>query len=296
MGRVDLGLAAALLISLALSSPAHAQQRPSKTSAEHEDSVGSADGGPSPNAGAHAEELSENSQVEPRSREERARDEAAEHREKLAHAAFQRGDSKYLEGDYQAAAEAFQEAYALSGKIEMLFNLANAYERMGKYLEASFALRSYLPHAPEAAKEKLARRVERLTERAREKEAARNAPTEDRKQASLPQAPVPLDRVAGITMITLGIAGTITGVAFGVSALQTRADIKKQCQDSRRLCPLESEALIQRDRTHSLVADISLIGGGLLTVAGIYLVVRKTKTSEVRLEPGFSGAYLGGTF
>ncbi len=217
-------------------------------------------------------------------------------KEVAARAAFRRGDAEYLEGDYQSAVDAFQEAYALSGKVEMLFNLANAYERMGKYIEASLALKSYIPHAAESTRPQLERRVRRLDARAREREEQRRQPAAPTEPAPVEQAPFPTARIAGVGMITLGVAGILTGAAFGISALETRAKIKEQCEDGRRVCSSETEALIKRDHVHSLVADIALIGGGVLTAAGIYLVVKKEHGRELRVGTMGLGASVGARF
>ncbi len=221
--------------------------------------------------------------------------------EEQARAAFKAGDSKYLEGDYQGAADAFQEAYLLSGKIEMLFNLANAYERLGKYLEASFALQSYLPHAPLATQPKLQRRMVRLKQRAEEAaqqkaELLGSPTTAGAPVPPVQEQPIPLVRVAGVGLVTLGVAGIIAGTAFGISALKTRNQLKEQCQDGRRLCPPESETLIRRDRAHSLVADVALIGGAALSAAGIYLLLKKTETTELAVTTRGLGATFGGRF
>ncbi len=54
---------------------------------------------------------------------------------------YLQGDREYQAGRYEQAVAAFQEAYRLSGRPLLLFNLANAYERLGRYAEALEALR-----------------------------------------------------------------------------------------------------------------------------------------------------------
>src|SRR5262245_14114470 len=53
--------------------------------------------------------------------------------DKEARKLFFRGDRMYEEGKYEEAVAAFEKSYALSHRPELLFNLANAYERLGQY-------------------------------------------------------------------------------------------------------------------------------------------------------------------
>ena len=75
---------------------------------------------------------------------------------------YLRGDALYAEGLYGAAIELFLESYNLSGRPLLLFNLANAYERAGRYGEAAQALRAYEPHAMPDEREAIAGRLTRL--------------------------------------------------------------------------------------------------------------------------------------
>jgi len=84
---------------------------------------------------------------------------------------YLRGDRLYTEGRYEAAVEAFQESYHLSGRPLLLFNLANAYERLARYEEALAALRDYAPHAPVEEEDQIRARLRSLTRRAEEQHA-----------------------------------------------------------------------------------------------------------------------------
>jgi|GEM_PF-1394839 len=223
--------------------------------------------------------------------------------ENAAREAFQRGDSLFLEGDYLGAVTAFEEAYALSGRIEMLFNLANAHDRLGNYSEAGVALRGYIPHAPKSQRAKLERRLQRFERLAKEqRERIENTP---QPAAVAPQAPppavepFPIDRVAGVGLITLGGASVIAGIGFAVSANGARKKLDEQCHEGAkgRLCPAKSEVYLDRDKAHSLVADLAFVGGAALAVAGTYLVIRSTRTGEeVGAGIGVNSLCLKGTF
>ena len=60
------------------------------------------------------------------------------------------GDDLYSQGRYEEALAAFEEAYRLSERPLLLFNIANAQERSGQWQGAIESLEGYLPHADEA--------------------------------------------------------------------------------------------------------------------------------------------------
>lgn len=186
-----------------------------------------------------------------------------------ARAAFLRGDRSYLEGDYEAAVLAFEEAYAQSGRIEMLFNLANAHERLSNFSQAALALRGYIPHSPQGDREALERRLVRLEELAKaERESQIKAA-----RASAP--PAHWSFSMGVGLATLGGAGLITGTGFAISAGRARKDLSEMCGSGNagRLCTPKADPLLKRDQAHSLVADVALIGGTILSVTGVGLLI-----------------------
>jgi hypothetical protein len=64
-----------------------------------------------------------------------------------AHTLFQRGQVAYSQGDYAAAIEQWNQAYAMDPRPLLQWNLAQAYERLGRLEEAAAALNTYLEHA-----------------------------------------------------------------------------------------------------------------------------------------------------
>jgi tetratricopeptide (TPR) repeat protein len=57
---------------------------------------------------------------------------------------FSRGRDEYQAGDYQHAYDDFKQAYLLSARPQLLYNMARALEGLKRYREAADALRSYL--------------------------------------------------------------------------------------------------------------------------------------------------------
>lgn len=88
---------------------------------------------------------------------------------------FDNGRRLYAEGRFAQAVVAFTEAYRLCGRPEMLFNLANAYERAGDLAEAIDALTRYRVFATPEEQEPLAQRTADLERRSAAAEAEAQA-------------------------------------------------------------------------------------------------------------------------
>lgn len=216
---------------------------------------------------------------------------AVDDNEAAAREAFHQGDQLYLEGDYQGAVKAFEKAYALSGRIEMLFNLANAHERLDHYPEAAVALRGYIPHAPSGQRAALGRRLERL-ERLAQQERKASPPAVTPAPPRPEHETIPVQRAVGIGLVGVGVTGAALGTGFAISAANTRSELDQQCQPgtSGRLCPSAAQPLLDRDQTHSLVADISFAAGAIAAASGIVLILRSHEQErpelQTRLGPG----------
>jgi hypothetical protein len=79
-----------------------------------------------------------------------AQDDAARER---ARGEFSRGVQRYEAGDYEAALEAFQEAYRLAPHPSVRVNMANAYEQLDRPLEAIFHFERFLAEAEQVRPE-----------------------------------------------------------------------------------------------------------------------------------------------
>lgn len=219
--------------------------------------------------------------------------------ENAARAAFQEGDRLYYEGDYQGAVLKFEQAYAMSGRIEMLFNLANAHERLGNYTQASGALRGYIPHAPQNGRASLERRLARLEELAAEK---RNVPLAPPPSIEAPSTPpvkmIPFNRAIGIGLVTLGGVSLALGTGFAISAGKARNELSEQCVEGAtgQLCPQDAEPYVKKDKSHSIAADISFITGAALSITGVYFVLKKTDEGQITAKVGPGSLRLEGSF
>lgn len=181
---------------------------------------------------------------------------------------YEQGDEAYAAGRYQEAADAFAQAYRLSPRPLLLYNLANAYERLERYTDAIQMLRSYLDSAPIGEHAELQARIASL-----EQLAAGNGGSGAGGGGSgellLP----------GVIVAAAGGALVVTGVIFGALALDAGASLEGEagtCQrtaDARLLCQGAADGAIADYSTFALVADIGLIAGGVAVAAGVTLIV-----------------------
>jgi len=63
---------------------------------------------------------------------------------------FTRGREAFSQGDFATAAREFSQAYELSGRPQLLYNIGTTYERLHNWEEANLALTRYLERVPDA--------------------------------------------------------------------------------------------------------------------------------------------------
>lgn len=64
---------------------------------------------------------------------------------------FERGREAFSRGDYPNAASQFEQAYALSHRSALLYNIGTAYERLHRWAEARLAFQRYVNENPMAS-------------------------------------------------------------------------------------------------------------------------------------------------
>ena len=235
----------------------------------------------------------------------------------------QRGDSRarelYLEGDrhyaagrYEDAVQAFEEAYQLSERPLLLFNLANAYERLGRYEEALSALSEYAPHAAEEEQEQIRSRIENLTRRVEEQASVEEVPDGEPDGSVEPPPDEGGDDTLILTGAVLaGVGGALVlgGAIFGGLALAARDEANAGCVNTggATVCDDSVSGALSRDRTFAALADVGLFGGLAVAGAGAVLIVlglmsddeeepAETVTPTVGLTPSGGEVGLVGSF
>ncbi|AKF10904.1 tetratricopeptide repeat protein [Sandaracinus amylolyticus] len=210
---------------------------------------------------------------------------------------FRLGQAHYENGSFLEAAREFEQAYQLSQRPQLLYNVYVAYRDAGDLVRSRDALREYLTRVPDAENaamlrarlESLDRMVEQQgttatpTEAPAETTPTEIAPVETRAEttpdASLETAPDPSSGEGGgispfpFVVAGVGAAMMIGGAITGAMALSSQDTLDATCPD--RACPpgydFESEA--NDGRALALTTDVLLIGGGVVLAGGLVWLV-----------------------
>ena len=181
---------------------------------------------------------------------------------------YKNGTVLYKEGSYKEAVLAFQEAYRLSKRHALLYNIAKSQEKMQNFSAAIESLQTYRIYAPNQEQDTLRKHIDILRDKKRKQDDKKQSAVRPSKavtpssteNAKAPEAILdqpPAKRKFGPA---LGIWGGVTGVGiiggtvFALRANNARQDLDSLCQGT--LCPKGAEELLQKDRQAALWADI----------------------------------------
>jgi tetratricopeptide (TPR) repeat protein len=223
---------------------------------------------------------------------------------------YLRGESAYQEGNYEQAISALTRAYELSPRPALLYDLANAFERLGRYEEAASMLERYAADAPEQQREPVRKRIASLQSRAAERRrmesasarltrSSRESPTPDSQSVRVSKtAPAPARSPLGFIVAGAGIASIGLGVVFGISARNARGDARELCMPGGEsvLCPTRTRTLLVQASHNALAANIAWGAGAAAVGAGLYLLLgadaNDAQASTLRVTPLSRGAEL----
>ena len=191
--------------------------------------------------------------------------------DELARRHFESGVAYLEEADYSSAITAFQKAYDLSKRPEILLNLATVHERNADPESAVTALRAYLEAAPEGehvttVKLRLQNLEKRLKERSEPEPAppppapAETAPKQTRPVSSPPTKPGP-NRLPAF--ISLGVGGLMAGgaLATGLVAKVKYDEAENTCGHACRDGQLSSSRAFAL--TSTVLTGAAALGVGL---------------------------------
>jgi len=196
---------------------------------------------------------------------------------------FLAGRALYDSGRFDEAAEEFEQAYGLSDRPELLYNLYIAHRDAGNVRRAAESLRSYLTEveAPpdrislEARLENLEAQVEQLdaAEEARREQQQREDRREQRRRERQ-REPADAGGPGVLPWIVAGVGGAVlvAGGVTGVLALGAAGEIDDECGGEG--CPRmprygEYDEDLDSAGTLVQVTDYLLLGGGVLVAAGV---------------------------
>lgn len=223
---------------------------------------------------------------------------------------FQLGQSAFDDGRYQAALDYFQQAYDLSHRPQLLYNIGQAADRLRLDRRALEAFESFLRDAPESPQHTPTRaRVEVLraaVEQAEARErAAAEAPTPAQTAAAAPVAVAQPDapRSSGSPALGWAIAGggggaLVVGAVFLALGLSDKSAVENAA-DGSTFASIQDE--YDRASTRITVGTVLLGVGAAATATGVVLALRSgpdedADTSALDLRVGPNGLLLRGSF
>jgi len=228
---------------------------------------------------------------------------------------YRQGDRAYREGRYEEAVEAFQQAYELSGRPQLLYNMANAYERLNRLTDAVAALEQYAPEAPEGDRTVIQSRITQLEARiATERDAAEHASAEHdaHQDASPPSSGTSSQRGHDLTgpavLMSIGGAAIVASIVMGVLALSDSNAARSACMvvGGRTICPESAHGNSDAARNLALATDISWgVGATAAAIGLVWLIVDLSSGSSssetaphasVSVGPDYSGVVVTGSF
>jgi len=212
--------------------------------------------------------------------------------DELARKHFESGVAYLQESDYDSALKAFEKAYELSNRPEILLNLATVHERRGDLSSAISSLKRYLEAVPDSdqaatVKNRIANLEKRLE--AQPKTAptgtAQPAPTAAPATAPAPAttAPPPAEastasapnRIPAYIALSIGGAAAVGAVLTGVLAQSEYNDAKDSCSPhctDDQVSTGKGMAL-----TSTVLTGVAVVGVG---IGAALLFTGGTKTEE----------------
>ena len=212
----------------------------------------------------------------------------------IARQRFQIAAQLYSRGQFAEAADEFQRVYDATQHPDVLHNIYVAHRDAGNKREAAAALRAYIASAEEIPERQLMEARLATLEREIAEEDARNSqlepepepepivePDPDPIAAPAPR-PAPAEGpslLAPALVLGAGAAIAIAGVVMGVVAAGQYADLEDTCGPAL-ICRMEQQDDIDALRTTALLADVLMIGGGVVAAIGTaWLIVELSSSS-----------------
>ena len=206
------------------------------------------------------------------------------------------GNKHYELAEYAAAIADFKEAFRITDRPELLFNIAQAYRLAGDCAQARTFYKTYLRRLPAAEN------ADRVRARIDELEACAKAPpptattTATTASAPAPAAttPPPAEHrrtwltKAGIAGLGGGALGIGVGLVFAVRGASKQDELREACATS---CTSErARSLDAEGRAANRNAAIGFVAGGVLAAAGVVVIVLDGRARGPVVTPEAGGA------
>jgi tetratricopeptide (TPR) repeat protein len=208
-----------------------------------------------------------------------------------AKAHYAAGSAYYEQANYADAAKEFNEAYRLSHRPDLLYNVARAHEQLGQLDDAIAALRRYLDEKPDAADRKLIEsRIGNLEKRRDEKRAPPAASPPQASPQPAPASPQPATQgppprarfpyTVGLAIGAVGVAVLASALGTGLEAHKIHGDLEAHCPGM--VCP--TQGMVDDANTGKTLAVTSdaLLGIGAAALAvGVVLIILESRHPPV---------------
>lgn len=195
---------------------------------------------------------------------------------------YDKSADAYRRGDFAAAVELLNQAYAIDPQPVFLYNLARAYEGLGDLDHAIEAYEKYLSQSPKVDdRGAIEQRVTTL-KRMRDERAALVKKSEEKKKEQPPppppRPPPPPPKkehtIYPFVVGGVGAVGLVVGGVLGMSALSKRSDARNE--------PIQANAIDLDDKAQGLAtaSTVSFVIGGVLVAAGVAWWILESGSSK----------------
>ena len=217
--------------------------------------------------------------------------------DELARRHFESGVAYLEESDYDNALKAFQKAYDLSKRPEILINIATVQERRADIDGAIVALKQYLDVAPNGEHAETVRlRIQNL-ERRRPAPAAPAPEPKPKVDVTPPPPPPPPppviepvpNRVPAFIALGFGAASGVAAFVTGVVAKNKYDDLKVSCSPHCTDSQLSSSRGLAL--TSTILTGAAIVGAGVgVTLLVLGKPTESKSSAELVLVPSVGGA------
>lgn len=201
---------------------------------------------------------------------------------------FRLGQAYYQNGQFPEAAAEFEQAYQLSGRPQLLYNIYLAHRDALHTRHSYEALRQYLEEVPDPPDEDHLRARLHHLEEALEANPELDDPVVQPDTETTDPAPVPVtpdlaateepEGTSAVPFVIMGAGGGVLvgGLAAALISRGARSDLDALCTDGA--CPPDSnwESLRDKGQRSAIAADVLIGVGAAAAVSGLvlYFVMR----------------------
>ena len=176
--------------------------------------------------------------------------------------AYKYGEQLFNEGNYPEAIKAFQRAYDMTNRYQLLFNLALSHQFSANLEQARYYFEEYQRLAPSEQWNEAQQRIDNIDAILENKEVQE---TEEVVEEQPNDAYSTLPKWVSPVMWSVGTVGIASGLYFGIQSQTSAKQAVEYCQGD--LCTGSAEASLSSARTSALIADVAW-GVGLTALGG----------------------------